>query len=103
VHESTVSRAVAYRYVDTPNGVFPLRSFFSGRLPADPAGVVSSVAARQRIRDIVDAEDPTLPLCDGEISRELAAAGIRIARRTVVKYRDVLGIPPVSARRSQSA
>jgi RNA polymerase sigma-54 factor len=100
VHESTVSRAVAHRYVDTPHGVFPLRFFFTNRLPADPAGVVSSQAARQRIREIVDGEDPTRPLADGVIAGALAATGIRIARRTVVKYRDLLGIAAAPLRRS---
>jgi RNA polymerase sigma-54 factor len=103
VHESTVSRAVAHRYVDTPHGVFALRTFFSNRLPGDPAGVVSSLAARQRIREIVAAEDPACPLADGKIARALATAGIRIARRTVVKYRDLLGIAPAPTRRSLTA
>ncbi len=103
VHESTVSRAVAHRYVDTPHGVFPLRFFFTNRLPADPAGVVSSHAVRQRIRDIVAAEDPARPLPDGKIAHVLAAAGLGIARRTVVKYRDLLGIAPAPVRRLLSA
>ena len=103
VHESTVSRAVAHRYVDTPHGVFPLRFFFTNRLPADPAGVVSPQAARQRIREIVDGEDPARPLADGKIACALAATGIRIARRTVVKYRDLLGIAAAPLRRSLAA
>jgi len=102
VHESTVSRAVAHRYVDTPHGVLPLRSFFTNRLPGDPAGAVSPVAAQQRIREIVEAEDPTCPLADGKIAVALAAAGICIARRTVVKYRDTLGIARAPVRRSLS-
>ena len=103
VHESTVSRAVAHRYVDTPHGVFPLRFFFTNRLPADPAGVVSSLAVRQRIREIVEAEDPARPLADGKIAHALADTGMRIARRTVVKYRDLLGIASAAARSSLSA
>jgi RNA polymerase sigma-54 factor len=103
VHESTVSRSIAHRYVDTPHGVFPLRSFFTNRLPGDPAGVVSPLAARHRIREIVAAEDPACPLADGKIAGALAAAGIRIARRTVVKYRDLLGIAPAPIRRSLTA
>jgi RNA polymerase sigma-54 factor len=103
VHDSTVSRAVAHRYVDTPHGVFPLRSFFTNRLPGDPAGVVSPIAARHRIREIVDAEDPTYPLADGKIAHALATTGIRIARRTVVKYRDILGIAPATVRKTVAA
>jgi RNA polymerase sigma-54 factor len=100
VHESTVSRTAAHRYVDTPHGVFPLRSFFTNRLPGDPAGVVSSLAARQRIRETVEAEDPSCPLADGQIARMLETVGIRIARRTVVKYRELLGIARAPLRRS---
>lgn len=103
VHESTVSRTAAHRYVDTPHGVFPLRSFFTNRLPGDPAGVVSSLAARQRIRETVEAEDPSCPLADGQIARILETAGIRIARRTVVKYRELLGIARAHLRRSLTA
>jgi len=103
VHESTVSRAVAHSYVDTPHGVSPLRSFFTGRLPADPGGLVSSLAARRHIRDAVDAEDPRHPLADGQIARALETAGICIARRTVVKYRDLLGIASAPQRRYTSA
>ena len=99
VHESTVSRAVAHRYVDTPHGVLPLRSFFTNRLPGDPDGTVSPAAARQRIRELIEAEDPTTPLADGKIAHALATVGIRIARRTVVKYRDMLGIAPAPLRR----
>ena len=100
VHESTVSRAVAHRYVETPHGVFPLRAFFSNRLPGDPAGVVCASAARQRIRELVDDEDASRPLTDGQITRGLAATGIHVARRTVVKYRERLGIAAAPQRRA---
>jgi RNA polymerase sigma-54 factor len=99
VHVSTVSRAVAHRYVDTPHGVLPLRAFFTGRLPADATGLVSPVAAREVIRELIEQEDPAAPLPDGKIARALAAGGIRIARRTVVKYRDILGIASAPMRK----
>src|SRR5262249_51510092 len=102
VHESTVSRAIAHRYVATPHGVFPLRSFFTNRLPGDPAGVVSSMVARKRIRDAVEAEDRTRPLADSQIAHILEMAGIRIARRTVMKYREQLGIAAAPLRRTVS-
>ena len=102
VHKSTVSRTIAHRYVDTPHGVFPLRSFFTNRLPGDPAGVVSSMTARKRIRDTVDAEDRTRPLADRQIAQILEIAGIRISRRTVVKYREQLGIAAAPLRRTVS-
>ena len=100
VHDSTVSRTVAHRYIDTPHGIFPLRFFFTNRLPADPDGVVSSAAVRQRIREMVGAEDPAHPLLDVDIAEALSARGMPIARRTVVKYRDQLGIARAQARRS---
>jgi RNA polymerase sigma-54 factor len=100
VHESTVSRAVAHRYVDTPHGVLPLRSFFTNGLPGDPAGVVSALAARLRIRELIEAEDPVRPLADRKIALALAAVGIRVARRTVMKYREILGIAPASRRKA---
>jgi RNA polymerase sigma-54 factor len=103
VHVSTISRAVAHRYVDTPHGVFPLRSFFTNRLPGDPAGMVSPVAARQRIREMIEEEDSTRPLADSQIAIALAAAGIHIARRTVVKYRESLRIAAAPVRRFVSA
>lgn len=100
VHESTVSRAVAHRYVDTPHGTFPLRFFFANRLPGDAAGILSPTCARARIREVVGAEDPVRPLTDGAIARLLAGAGVPVSRRTVAKYRGVLGIPSSRVRRS---
>jgi RNA polymerase sigma-54 factor len=99
LHESTVSRAVAHRYVDTPHGVFPLRFFFTSGLPGDPTGIVSARTACHRIRALVDAEDPACPMPDRRIAQALAASGIRIARRTVVKYRELLGIGSAARRR----
>jgi hypothetical protein len=83
--------------------VLPLRTFFAGRLPGDPEGTVSARAARRRIRELIAEEDPGSPMTDGEIARALAASGIRIARRTVVKYREVLGLPAALLRRSSGA
>jgi len=103
VHESTVSRAVAHRYAATPQGVFPLRAFFTQRLPGDPDGAASPAAVRERISAIVAAEHPARPLPDHEIVVALADAGIRVARRTVVKYRELLGIAAAHVRRSLAA
>jgi RNA polymerase sigma-54 factor len=103
VHDSTVSRAVSHRYVATPRGIFPLRFFFSNGIPGDPAGLVSGSAIRERIRDLVRGEDRACPLSDERIAHELATAGTRIARRTVVKYRALLGIAPSALRKSMSA
>jgi RNA polymerase sigma-54 factor len=103
VHDSTVSRAVAHRYVETPHGLFPLRFFFTTGIPGDPAGLVSGTAIRARIRDLVRGEDRACPLSDVRIAHELATTGAKISRRTVVKYRALLGIPPSALRRSMSA
>jgi len=107
VHESTVSRAVAGKYVETPHGVLPLRFFFTAALAATPAaggeeGEVSAEAVRRHIRRLVEAEDPARPLSDDAIARLLAREGIRVARRTVAKYREMLGIPSSTLRRRRA-
>src|SRR5262245_55088116 len=75
VHDSTISRAVAHRYVSTPHGIFPVRHFFAGRLPRDSSGTISQRAARQRLREIIETEDASSPLTDGGIARALADIG----------------------------
>ncbi len=100
IHESTVSRAVAGKAVETPFGVLPLRYFFTAAL-ADHRGeaTVAAEAVRRRIRELIAREDPARPLSDERIARLLAAEGVRVARRTVAKYREALGIPGSAARR----
>ncbi len=92
VHESTVSRVVANKYVETPRGLYALKDFFSTRLPAG-AGSASGAAVRERIRELIDAEDPANPLADEKLAEMLAAEGISIARRTVTKYREGMKMP----------
>ncbi len=91
---STVSRAVGGKVVQTPAGVFPLRHFFQGE-----AGGASQERVRSALRDLVEAEDSAVPLSDDDLVAALAEAGIRIARRTVAKYRKELGIPSSYRRR----
>jgi RNA polymerase sigma-54 factor len=92
LHESTVSRITSGKYLLTPRGVFELRYFFSSRID-DPQGRgISSTSIRARIRRMLQEEDPGNPLPDAEIARRLAADGIPVARRTVAKYRESLGI-----------
>ncbi len=100
IHESTVSRAVAGKAVETPFGVLPLRFFFSAAL-SDGRGeaTVAAEAVRRRIRELIAGEDPKQPLSDERIARLLQAEGVRVARRTVAKYREALGIPGSAARR----
>lgn len=98
VHESTVSRIACGLRMDTPRGPMALRDFFSGALPTggDP---ISTYAVRARIRTMIAAEDPSRPLTDAEIADRLSEEGIRIARRTVAKYRGALRVPGTAARR----
>lgn len=98
VHESTVSRAVANKYVDTAYGVLPCKTFFSPRLKKSKTAL-SQDLVKSKIVEIVKAEDVRNPLGDREICMELEKRGIRVARRTVSKYRAEIGIMPKSKRK----
>ncbi len=93
IHESTVSRVTSNKYVQTPHGVYPLRFFFSNELATTQGDGVSAKQVKNLIQEMVDAEVPSKPLSDQAISNALKAKGILLARRTVQKYRDELGIP----------
>ena len=104
MHQSTVSRATSNKYAFTPQGVFELKFFFQSGIPHNGGSqVVSSESVRDRIRTMVESEDHGKPLSDQEIASALADLGIDIARRTVAKYRDQLGILPSSRRREPLA
>lgn len=92
MHESTVSRAVARKYVRTPRGTLPLREFFASGVGTDSGGEASSTAIQQMIRALVEAENPRKPLSDARLADLLKAAGVPVARRTVAKYREALNI-----------
>ena len=100
LHESTVSRVTANKFMATPFGVFELRYFFGSHVATDSGGEASSTAIRELIRQLIAAEDARRPLPDGKIAELLAAQGMVVARRTVAKYREQLQIPPVSLRRN---
>ncbi|EFF75177.1 MULTISPECIES: RNA polymerase factor sigma-54 [Achromobacter] len=99
MHESTVSRATVGKYMVTPRGVFEFRHFFSRELATESGGSCSAAAVRALIKEMVDAEDPTMPLSDVALTQQLAASGILLARRTVSKYRGQLRVPPAELRR----
>ncbi len=100
VHISTVSRAVAGKYAQTPQGIHPLKFFFTGGLADSSGGVSSQTSIKQRISDLIDNEDKDHPYSDEELSEQLAkSAGIQIARRTVTKYRKLLNLPASSQRK----
>ena len=97
LHVSTVSRAVAGKYVDTPWGVFPLRSFFQSS--AGGSAEVSREVVLETLKGLVAEEDPGRPRSDGELVELLASRGLEVARRTVAKYRNELGIASSYRRR----
>ena len=100
VHISTVSRAVSGKYAQTPRGIFALKYFFTGGTKKETGGVESQAAIKQRIREMVDGEDHQNPLSDDQIAALLEERdSIRIARRTVTKYRKALSIPSSGQRR----
>lgn len=99
--ESTISRATRRKYVQTPRGIYELKFFFSSSLPQDSGDAVSSTSVRALIEEIIRQEDPADPFSDDKISQILNEKGIRVARRTVAKYRESLGIPPKHQRRNR--
>lgn len=99
LHESTVSRVTNNKYMSTPVGVFELKYFFSRAMPTAGGGACSATAIRGVIKDMIDAEDPAQPLSDAEIARLLARQGLKVARRTVTKYRQQLRVQAVELRR----
>ncbi len=98
VHAATVSRTVNDKYVSTPRGTVELRRFFVSGCATSDGGVVSKDAVFNELKDIVDSEDHSKPFSDDKISSLLKAKGYSVARRTVAKYRTVLGIPGASER-----
>jgi RNA polymerase sigma-54 factor len=99
IHESTVSRAIANKYVDTPHGLFNLRTFFSTGLAGAGGEDVSATNLKQEIKALVAAENSADPLSDQAIANLFAARGITLSRRTVTKYREELGIAASTKRK----
>ncbi|HET9949836.1 MAG TPA: RNA polymerase factor sigma-54 [Longimicrobiales bacterium] len=99
MHESTVSRVTNKKYVQTPRGVYPLKYFFSSGLSTVGGEDLSARAVRDKIKSMVAEEDPKRPLTDQAIVAMLKADGVKIARRTVAKYRDQMGILPARMRK----
>jgi RNA polymerase sigma-54 factor len=95
----TVSRAVADKWLQTPRGLVQLRKFFSGGTETQSGESMSWEAVKATLQEIIDAEDKSNPLSDEAMVEELKKRGIEIARRTVVKYRQQLDIPPARRRK----
>lgn len=99
MHESTVSRATTQKYIHTPRGLFELKYFFSSHVSTAEGGEASSTAIRAMLKKLISNEPAKKPLSDSKLADLLADSGIQIARRTVAKYREALGIPPSSERK----
>ncbi|ERM58738.1 MULTISPECIES: RNA polymerase factor sigma-54 [Vibrio] len=99
MHESTISRVTTQKFMHTPRGIFELKYFFSSHVSTDNGGECSSTAIRALIKKLVAAENTAKPLSDSKIAALLADQGIQVARRTIAKYRESLGIAPSSQRK----
>jgi len=92
LHESTISRAIARKYVRTPRGTIPLRAFFASGIDTEGGGEASSTAIQAMIRRLIEAENPRKPLSDAKLADLLKTSGVPVARRTVAKYREAMNI-----------
>ncbi len=99
MHESTVSRVVSNKYIHTPRGLYPMKFFFHSGIDCDRGGEISSLTVKRKLRHLIGDEDGRRPLSDSALTRQLQREGINIARRTVAKYRDELGIPSSNDRK----
>jgi len=100
MHESTVSRVVANKYMHTPRGVYEMRFFFHSGITSSMGESISSVTIKEKIRKLIDGEDASHPMSDSRIADILESDGLPLARRTVAKYREELRIPPSNLRKA---
>jgi RNA polymerase sigma-54 factor len=102
LHESTVCRVTNNKYMATPRGLFEFKHFFSRKLATESGGAASATAVRAVMKELIAAEDPRAPLSDAELARLLAQQGLRVARRTITKYRALMRMPSVDVRRADT-
>ncbi|MDO5679566.1 MAG: RNA polymerase factor sigma-54 [Pelistega sp.] len=102
MHESTVSRATVQKFIATPHGVFELKRFFSAALSTQDGEQTSATSTQQLLRELIETENTAKPLSDNKLCELLAQKGIVIARRTVTKYREAMGLPAASQRKAQA-
>ena len=100
VHETTVSRAVSGKYIETPHGVLEMKYFFTAGLASKDGSSLANTSVKEMLNDLVKKEDPTKPLSDEELVKTFKEKGVKIARRTVAKYRAELNILPSHLRRT---
>jgi RNA polymerase sigma-54 factor len=99
MHESTISRVTSNKYAYTPQGIFELKYFFNSSISRVHGDAIASASVQDKIRLIVESEDPRKPYSDSKISQILKEDNIDIARRTVAKYREMLKVLPSSKRK----
>jgi len=99
MHESTISRVTTQKYMHTPRGIFEFKYFFSSHVGTSDGGECSATAIRAMIRKLIADEPPAKPLSDSKIATMLADDGIKVARRTIAKYREAMTIPPSNERK----
>ena len=99
MHESTISRVTTQKYMHTPNGIFEFKYFFSSHVSTTEGGVCSATAIRAIIKKLIAAESPAKPLSDSKIADLLMKQGIKVARRTVTKYREAMMLPSSNERK----
>ena len=99
MHESTISRVTTKKYMHTPRGIYELKYFFSSHVATEDGGECSSTAIRAMLKKLISAEEHTKPLSDSKLASLLSDQGIKVARRTVAKYREAMTIPPSNERK----
>jgi RNA polymerase sigma-54 factor len=99
LHETTISRAIANKYLETPSGMYEFKFFFTGGYQSSEGDEISSRGIKEKIKDLIADENKSKPLSDNKISKSLKADGLNVARRTVAKYREQLGIQATNLRR----
>jgi RNA polymerase sigma-54 factor len=99
MHESTISRVTTNKYAFTPQGIFELKYFFNSSINRVHGAAIASASVQEKIRKIVENEDPKKPYSDDKIAKLLEEENVNIARRTVAKYRDILKILPSNKRK----
>ena len=99
LHETTISRAIANKYIQTPLGLFEFKFFFSCGYQTDEGEVLSSKSIKEKIRDLILGEESRKPLSDSKLASLLKKAGLSVAMSTVAKYREEMDIPPSNLRK----
>jgi RNA polymerase sigma-54 factor len=101
LHESTISRVTTAKYMQTPRGSFEMKYFFTSGV-SNLGGEVASTSVKEQIREMIEKEDKQIPLSDDQIAKNLSRVGVKISRRTVMKYREAMGVTSSYERKKSS-